>query len=573
MAGMELTRRGGATAGCGGVLLVGALVLDSPVLLGPAVGIGAWLLGTQVWFLRRLARHRDTLTVSLEADRTRPLVTDEIALTMRVRHGEPTGLSTRLSLGLPAAADAVEEPSIAIGPDGTERGERSDSPETGSATIDANEPAATRSQTSGESIPLSVTTNAVVTAVSWPVSGTFSIDAPTVAVGDPFGLFTEVYEADASLTVSVRPPGTETIHLGKGGERHAAAFGKHTSGGTGSGIEPADLREYQPGEEVSKIDWKATARHGTPYVTEAEAETDRRTVLLLDHRATMGTGREGVTPITYLRHAALAIVESTSELGDPLGLYAVGDAGVTVSQPPKPTPAQYRTIANSIRELEPTEAPASPSPQRTTDSDSSKTGPTRSAVNRPGVNSQADGQLGTAMSGEQLGTASYGGQLRTATQAAGAISAASNTAFATRACGRLSGDDSTFASQLRPLLGDGSPYLHRVESEPLFAAARTYLGRLQGTLWTVLITDDTRRGELRETVRLARRGNDHVLVILAPRALFAADGLADLDAAYREYSAFETFRRELASMDRVEALELAPGDRIETILGASGDRS
>jgi len=423
---------------------------------------------------------------------------------------------------------------------------------------------ATRDTTAADGTAETVSEPGVtIGTVGWPVAGAYEFDAPTVAVADPFGLFREAYAADASLTVSVRPRRPETVHLGKGGERVAAAFGEHTAGQTGPGIEPAELREYQPGDDVSRIDWKATARLVTPHVTEAEAETDRRTVLLLDRRATMAIGRDGVTPLAYLRHAALAIVESASDLGDPLGLSVVGDDGVTAAEPPRTMAGQYRSIAATIRELGPTDGPADPPT-------------TRSATTAAGASrTTTPPEHGATATASPAPTATGTGADRARASArsdGGAVTSGTDAAYATRAGARLAGDDSQFARRLQPLLEDATPYLHRVESDPLFSAARTYLGRLQGTVWTVLITDDTRRGELRETVRLARRGNDHVLVILAPRTLFAADGLADLDAAYRQYSEFDEFRRELASMDRVEALELAPGDRVETIIERQGGR-
>src|SRR5512136_3488076 len=34
----------------------------------------------------------------------------------------------------------------------------------------------------------------------------------------------------------------------------------------GSGLDLADLREYQPGDDTRQIDWNVTARMATPYV-------------------------------------------------------------------------------------------------------------------------------------------------------------------------------------------------------------------------------------------------------------------------------------------------------------------
>src|SRR3712207_6942214 len=40
----------------------------------------------------------------------------------------------------------------------------------------------------------------------------------------------------------------------------------------GSGLDPAEIREYQPGDDVRHPDWRATARTGGPDVRQTYAE-------------------------------------------------------------------------------------------------------------------------------------------------------------------------------------------------------------------------------------------------------------------------------------------------------------
>ncbi|RZV10921.1 hypothetical protein BDK88_2132 [Natrinema hispanicum] len=84
----------------------------------------------------------------------------------------------------------------------------------------------------------------------------------------------------------------------------------------------------------------------------------------------------------------------------------------------------------------------------------------------------------------------------------------------------------------------------------------------RGSIWTVICTDDSRPAELRETVSLARQGGNEVLVLLAPSVLYEPGGLADIEQAYDRYVEFEEFRRELARIDNVTALEVGPTDRL-----------
>src|SRR5262245_21629195 len=58
----------------------------------------------------------------------------------------------------------------------------------------------------------------------------------------------------------------------------------------GSGIDFADLREYEPGDDVRHIDWNVTARTTTPYVRQYLADRELSAWLLLDRSASMGFG-------------------------------------------------------------------------------------------------------------------------------------------------------------------------------------------------------------------------------------------------------------------------------------------
>ena len=52
--------------------------------------------------------------------------------------------------------------------------------------------------------------------------------------------------------------------------------GEYRSGFRGQGLDFDDFREYTPGDDPRFIDWKVTARTGTPYVRKfhEERETD-----------------------------------------------------------------------------------------------------------------------------------------------------------------------------------------------------------------------------------------------------------------------------------------------------------
>ena len=59
----------------------------------------------------------------------------------------------------------------------------------------------------------------------------------------------------------------------------ATLSGQYRASFRGQGLEFDDFREYQPGDDPRFIDWKVTARTGSPYVRRFHEE--REQVLLL----------------------------------------------------------------------------------------------------------------------------------------------------------------------------------------------------------------------------------------------------------------------------------------------------
>ncbi len=58
--------------------------------------------------------------------------------------------------------------------------------------------------------------------------------------------------------------------------------GQYESAFKGRGIEFAEVREYQPGDDIRSIDWKVSARFGHPFVKVYHEERELTVLLLLD---------------------------------------------------------------------------------------------------------------------------------------------------------------------------------------------------------------------------------------------------------------------------------------------------
>jgi uncharacterized protein (DUF58 family) len=66
--------------------------------------------------------------------------------------------------------------------------------------------------------------------------------------------------------------------------------GRHRSRLRGRGLNFEEMRNYLPGDDVRAIDWKATARTGTPHVRVFTEERDRPALLVIDQRMSMFFG-------------------------------------------------------------------------------------------------------------------------------------------------------------------------------------------------------------------------------------------------------------------------------------------
>lgn len=81
--------------------------------------------------------------------------------------------------------------------------------------------------------------------------------------------------------------------------------GKHKSPFRGSSVEFADYKEYVPGDDVDRIDWRAYGRSRRLFVRQYEAETDMVVYLLVDVSASMSYAHPG-QPSKYIVAAKIA---------------------------------------------------------------------------------------------------------------------------------------------------------------------------------------------------------------------------------------------------------------------------
>jgi uncharacterized protein (DUF58 family) len=83
--------------------------------------------------------------------------------------------------------------------------------------------------------------------------------------------------------------------------------GRHASRLRGRGLNFEEMRDYLPGDDVRSIDWKATARTGSPHVRVFTEERDRPAMLVVDQRMSMFFGSVlNMKSVTAAEAAAIA---------------------------------------------------------------------------------------------------------------------------------------------------------------------------------------------------------------------------------------------------------------------------
>ena len=113
-------------------------------------------------------------------------------------------------------------------------------------------------------------------------------------------------------------------------------FGMHASRNKGSGLEFAQYRAYEPGDEPRRIDWKLFSRSDKFFVREAEQESPVSVWVLIDASASMGQGDRAVPGWSRLDAAkliALCVAELAMMQGDRFGWMTFREGALGVADP------------------------------------------------------------------------------------------------------------------------------------------------------------------------------------------------------------------------------------------------
>jgi len=151
-------------------------------------------------------------------------------------------------------------------------------------------------------------TKVIEYTLAFPLRGKKVIGPIKLRYRDSLGFFFREWTAEKVMKIHVLP---KTEDMNKVNVRPSYTrnwLGNIQSQSIGIGSEFYSLREYVPGDEIRKINWKATARYLNPITNEFEGEKSGDVVLIVDgyREGNVGTIRENTTNASIRAAASLA---------------------------------------------------------------------------------------------------------------------------------------------------------------------------------------------------------------------------------------------------------------------------
>jgi uncharacterized protein (DUF58 family) len=147
---------------------------------------------------------------------------------------------------------------------------------------------------------------------------------------------------DPKLSAALR-----TLELTVKRKLDGVLHGDHLGLIPGPGSEPGESREYQPGDDVRRMDWAVTARTTHPHVRQMIADRELETWLVVDMSASLDFGTAVCEKRDLAVAAAAAITFLNSGGGNRLG--AVIATGATTTRVPARSGRQHeQTLLRSI---------------------------------------------------------------------------------------------------------------------------------------------------------------------------------------------------------------------------------
>src|SRR5436305_11794162 len=128
--------------------------------------------------------------------------------------------------------------------------------------------------------------------------------------------------------------------------------GVHKSPYKGYSVEFAEHRQYYPGDEIRRVDWRALAKTERYFIKEYEEETNLKAFLLVDASGSMAYKGAHASKWEYTQYIAASLAYLMLHQRDAVGL-ALHDTKVRAMLPPRSNSKHLLQILRTLQEQKP----------------------------------------------------------------------------------------------------------------------------------------------------------------------------------------------------------------------------
>ena len=193
--------------------------------------------------------------------------------------------------------------------------------------------------------------------------GRFEFGSIRLRLGSPLGFWQRQARFDAIQAINVQPALAglrQTLRLAASDRWQDLGLRRLRKRGGETEFE--SLREYVPGDDVRRVDWKAFARRGKPMIRQYQVERGQELILLVDMgrrmRSTTSKGDgSGWSKLDWALDAALQLAAVALSKGDRVGAAAYAD-GLESWVTPRRGRAQQTRLSQALFSLQPTSGDA-----------------------------------------------------------------------------------------------------------------------------------------------------------------------------------------------------------------------
>jgi uncharacterized protein (DUF58 family) len=131
----------------------------------------------------------------------------------------------------------------------------------------------------------------------------------------------------------------------------AALSGLHRARMHGSSVEFAEHKEYSPGDEIRRIDWRTYAKQDRYYIRQYEQESQLTVYLVLDASASMSFQSGAMSKLEFAGHLLAAIAHLAISQNDRVGLLSCGDQAIDTLVPARARASHLASIHTVIEQI------------------------------------------------------------------------------------------------------------------------------------------------------------------------------------------------------------------------------